>query len=446
MASKNFFEMLKDKIASLRPSTRHREEDWSALADQLDQAMPQRHFERQRALVPLLLLLALFLSNAFWWQTSRENQVAMQGLEVQMASLQNVVESLKSAAPDIHTDTVWRNVYVQTPYQTLFLSPSRMSGAQKAEFRQVSADNTLNPERKTAIQSAFPSAWKALDSPEDNPVGHTVFPREQKVEGGQADRDQQETGSLAHIKLLPTSGPGLLEWKTPSMRYVPEFLSDSLVKPFNPRRPFVPTLLHTLKPEYIKVGGIAGWLHPLSPAVIHQIGFEAGIHGLIGFSRHWSLALEYTYGQLHYEASNPSAILDTPEFPPLQSAEYRFTHLNVNKQAIQQVGLGLRYTFNEWRKNIRPYVGLNWGQTTVLPYTLEYEVEHEPSNTIQKKTLSVDQKVKLRHMIRLGTGLEIPLSRRLNLTAEGFYMRQWKRKDKNQMGFTGIRAGLNWAF
>ncbi|MCB0534821.1 MAG: outer membrane beta-barrel protein [Saprospiraceae bacterium] len=446
MASKNFFEMFKDKIASLRPSTRHREEDWNTLADQLGQAMPQRQFERQRALVPLLLLLALFISNAFWWQASRENQVAMQGLEVQMASLQNVVESLKSADPVIHTDTVWRTVYVQTPYQTPFLSPNRMSGAQKAEHRQVSADNTPNPERKTAIQSAFPSAGKAPNNPEDNPVGHTVFPREQNVEGGQTDRDQQETGSLAHIELLPIHDPRLLEWETPSMRYVPEFLPDSLIKPFNPRRPLVPTLLHNLKPKYVNVGGIAGWLHPLSPAVIHQIGFEAGIQGLIGFSRHWSLALEYTYGQLHYEADNPSAILGRPELPPLQSAEYRYAHLNLNKQEIWQVSLGLRYTFGEWRKNIRPYVGLNWGQTTVLPYTLEYEVEHEPSNTIQKEILSVDQKVKLRHMIRLGTGLEIPLSRRLNLTAEGFYMRQWERKDKNQMGFTGIRAGLNWTF
>jgi hypothetical protein len=446
MAEKNFFDLFKEKMAALRPSTRHRDADWATLSEQLDQAKPQQLHDRRRAWIPLLLLLlALLGSNAFWWQRNQGNQAAMQHIELQLAGLQTSISALKSAPPNIRIDTIWRTVYLRMPNQEQFMA-----------FGTPRSNETVNDQK--ALGQEYVPTEKALPQPAIN-----TYSERRETIGTDPDR----TGSN-----LPIEAPGAKEHTDPGQELfvnkdvvdplqisdldvvnslakprplVLEFLPDSILKPYKPRRPLGPSLLNALKPRYIKVGAIAGWLHPASPALMHQIGFEAGVQGAIGFSRHWSVILEYTYGQLHYEADKPSAILGTPEFPVLPSPEYHYAHLNIQRQPLRQFGLGLRYTFSEWR-NSRPYIGLNWGNQTVMPYKIEYEVQHEPSSTIQKRDLSVVKRVHLLNTLRFGAGLEIPLARRFDLTVEGFYLRQWEKKNKDALDMTGIRAGLNWTF
>lgn len=450
MAEKNFFDLLKEKMAALRPSARHREEDWAALTARLDQALPQQQQDRRRAWAPLLLLLlALLSSNALWWRESRENRAAMRRVEVQLAGLQTSVSSLKPVSPIVRTDTVWRTVYIQTPASKQFRASLPEQSDEPVERNNLSNDRKNNFDSK-----------KTAPQPSSNDYDYSVQQKNmvtgsQEQHSGASNVNLDQSGDSILEKIPAAKIATLLMSKTPVPTFVKSSTQRALfdpavaliadLKPHEPTRPFGPLLLNTLKPKYIKVGAIAGWLHPLSPALMHQVGFEVGAQSIIGFSRHWSLILEYTYGQLHYESSKPSAILGTPEFPALPSSDHHFAHLDVKRQPLRQFGLGLRYTFSEWGKT-RPYIGLNWGNQTLLPFTVEYEVQHEPSGTIQPSTLLVDKTTRLRNTLRLGAGLEVPLSRRFDLTVEGFYMRQWQKKYKDTLNPIGLRVGINWAF
>ncbi len=448
MAEKNFFDLLKEKMAALRPSARHRGEDWAALTARLDQALPRQPQDRRRAWVPLLLLLlALLASNALWWQESRENQIAMRRVEVQLAGLQTTVSLVKPASPVVRTDTVWRTVYIQMPNREQFEAPMPMQRSESVVNNNPSIDRENAPDAKKTVHQPLSNDYSAQQKNTEIDPGQrrSDAPDETVSQTGISDLGQDTTTRTIPLRMLELPELAFLKTSTRRAPFDPDVVLIPELKPHKPIRPFGPLLLNALKPKYVKVGATAGWLHPLSPALMHQVGFEVGAQGAIGFSRHWSLILEYTYGQLHYEASKPTAILGTPEFPTLPSPDHHFAHLDLKRQPLWQFGLGLRYTFSEWGKT-RPYVGLNWGTQTVLPYTVEYEVQHEPSGTIQPNMLTVDKTTRLRNILRLGAGLEVPLSRRFDLTIEGFYMRRWDKRSKDTLDPMGLRLGANWAF
>jgi len=448
MAKKIFFDLLKEKMAALRPSARHREEDWIALTTQLDQAMPQRASERRQAWAPLLLLLlALLSSNALWWNESQENRIAMRRVEMQLAGLQISFASFKSSPPVVHTDTVWRRVYVQAPDQ------ERIVPYKSTRPNEAAANNTLSFDRgnDVNIKNAFQQSVANNFSLQQKNTGIGSVQNKSDLPGGtvqqqeHSDLEQGITAKIVSLNLLEAPEPAFL--KTTIQRT--PFNSDSMLisdlKPYKPTRPFGSLVLNALKPKYVKVGAIAGWLHPLSPALIHQVGYEVGAQGAIGFSRNWSLTLEYAYGELHYESNKPEAILGSPEFPALPSSDHLYAHLNLQRQTLRQFGLGLRYTFSEWGKT-HPFIGLSWCNQTLLPYKVEYEIQHEPSGTIQPDVLSVDKATRLRNIFRLTAGLEVQISRRLDLSIGGFYLRQWKKKNKDTLDQVGLRIGANWTF
>ena len=444
MADMDFFDLLKEKMAALRPSAKHRANDWDALTAQLDQAMPQQAPARTRAWVPLLLLLlALLLSNALWWQGNRENRQAMQRVEVQLAGLQSSVAALKPAPPIIQRDTVWRTVYIQRPEREQLGSEVSLQSTDPTEIRFPTLNQNHSLDKK------------ALDPPGINPdlsQQKTIETPSASNQPNSSVSAQQPSGislqgvvSPVVVQPLPLPQLTFLKSAPQPVPVSPDYVVDLPPKPHKPTRPFGPLLLHALKPKYFKVGALTSWVHPLSPALTHQVGVEFGTQGAVGFSRHWSLTLEYSYGQLHYEADKPEAILGMPEFPALPSPEYQYFHLDLQRQAFRQFGLGLRYTFSEWHKS-RPFIGLNWGNQTVLPFRVNYDLQHEPSSTIQKSVFNTNQRIHLRNYLRLGAGLVIPLSDRFDLTAEGFFQRQVKKKNIDALDIMGIRLGANWTF
>lgn len=435
-------------MAALRPSVRHREEDWAALTARLDQALPQPPRDRRRAWVPLLLLLlALLSSNALWWRENRENRIAMRRVEAQLAGLQTSVSSLKPVSPIIRTDTVWRTVYIQMPNQQQFEAPMPAQRSERLANTNLSIDRENAFDVKKTMRQPVSTGYSAQPkNTEVNPEQHRSEAPDGSVHQARAsDLGQDTTARTIPLQMLELPELAFLKTSTQREPFDPDVTLITELKPYKPIRPFGHLLLNALRPKYVKVGAMAGWLHPLSPDLIHQVGFEVGAQSAIGFSRHWSLILEYSYGQLHYESNKPTAILATPEFPTLPSPDHHVAHLDLKRQPLRQFGLGLRYTFSEWGK-IRPYIGLNWGNQTVLPYTVEYEIQHEASGTIQPGILAVDKMTRLRNTIRLGVGLEVPLSRRFDLTVEGFYLRQWKKKYKDTLNPIGLRVGINWAF
>lgn len=435
-------------MAALRPSARHREDDWTALTARLNEALPQQPQDRRRAWLPLLLLLlALLSSNALWWNESLENRTAMRRVEVQLAGLQTSVSSLRAVSPTVRTDTVWRTVYIQMPNRLQFEAPLPVQRSEVVANNNPSINrengSDANKTLTGSVSNDYPAQLKYVKiGPDQKDSGLTYATARQPELSGLG---QGTTARVSPLRMLEM--PELVFLKTSAQRapFNPDVALIPELKPYKPTRPFGSLLLNALKPKYVKVGVMGGWLHPLSTALKHQVGFEVGAQGAIGFSRHWSLILEYTYGQLHYESSKPSAILGSPELPGLPSSEHHYAHLDVKRQPMRQFGLGLRCTFSEWGKT-RPYIGLNWGTQTILPYTVEYEVQHEPSGTIQPNILTVDKTTRLRNTIRFGVGLEVPLSRRFDLTVEGFYLHQWQKKNKDTLNPMGLRVGVNWAF
>lgn len=445
MAEKSFFDLFKEKMAALRPSAQHREDDWAALAQRLDQTMPPQSRKRRQLWAPLLLLLlTLLASNALWWQQNRENRMAMRQLETRLSGLQATIVSLKPALPIIRTDTVWQTIYVRVPGQETLTRPYTShtnpgttdddlpvypEPVQKAAFHQINNAQRINQENFT-----------------DTLVKHITDSNGSYRDFSQyTDISKDEVPLIPLVDILENAGPAMLETTPDKAVFSPGLVIASSARKHIPVRPFGPVLLNALKPKYLKVGAIAGWLNPLNHALRHEIGFETGIQANVGFSRHWSLVLEYTFGQLHYESNDPNAILGSPEFPQLPSAAHHFEHLDLQRQPLRQFGMGLRYTFLQPGK-ARPYIGLQWGGQTVMPYRVEYEIRHEPSNTSETAVLSVENSTYLPNVLRFGAGIEMPLFNQLHFSAEGFYLGQWKKQNRGALGMAGLRIGTNWLF
>ncbi|MFN0216729.1 MAG: hypothetical protein ACKVT2_20925, partial [Saprospiraceae bacterium] len=212
-----------------------------------------------------------------------------------------------------------------------------------------------------------------------------------------------------------------------------------------PTKPFSEKLKDALRPKLFKVGLNIGWLNAYSTGLMHEGGFSYNLCGEIGLSRHWSVVANLGKGQLHYRAHTPEAILGTPVFPILPSMEHHFTDMDVTGQKIHQFGLGLRYTFAQPGK-ARPFLGLGWGGQTILPFSIEYEVQHEPTGTIQKGVFEVTARTQMRNILGLSGGVEMPLSPRFELSLEGSYQRQWKKPSGISADLLGIQAGMNWLF
>ncbi len=430
MADNTFFDLLKSKMDALKTTETHREGDWSALNEKLTVALPQQSPTRRRAIVlPLLLFAALLSSNAAWWRAKRSDQSEKTRLEAQVSQLQATIAAVK-AVPQVvvHIDTVWQTVYVQhgidskksvgtlddikfnpSPFQLQLPESSKLSGSSMPE-----AAEQVAPFFKAPAQAAAPE--------------------------NQADSIQQ----MSDLQNLKLPALALLE--------IPKNPNSSPLYPVNPVNPVKKTtepygqkLLKALSPKFFKIGVSAGWIYANSAELMHEGGFSCNMRGQIGLTRHWSLTAGFSMGMMHYKSHIPEAILGAPGLPVLPSMDHHFAEMDVTGQKFRQFDLGLRYTFAHLGKP-RPFLGLGWGRQTLLPFTIEYEIQHEPSGAIQKAAFEVAAQTKLRNILGLNTGIELPLSPRLDLNLEGFYQRQWKKPNRKAPDLTGIRAGLNWLF
>ncbi|HRI62527.1 MAG TPA: outer membrane beta-barrel protein [Saprospiraceae bacterium] len=430
MAEKNFFDLLKEKMAALRPTEKHRDDDWAALGDRLNLALPEQPRKWRRVLaLPLLLLTALLSSNAVWWQTHRQDRAILQRLEARVTGLQSSVEVLKADTPVVRTDTVWRTVHVREIGNMGFMP----SGSQHFTTQQVQlTQNELHP----VMNAVLPLSKTEWDSSATVTTGIATHTKSKLPALDSAAR-------MADSSLLETRELALLKLSNPTISPI----VNSVAQPMEEDKPIKPVgqkMLDALRPKYFKVGASFGWLYAKSPGLMHEGGFSYGAEGIIGLSRHWSLTAEYNAGQVHYKAHDPAAILGAPALPPPDYGHH-LTEMDVTGQKVRQFDLGLRYTFSKPGKP-RPFLGLGWGGLTVLPYEVEYETQHEPTGTIQKDTFMVSERTHFQNILRFGAGLEIPLSPRFDLTLEGFYLRQWEKPSSIAPDLMGIRGGVNWLF
>lgn len=432
MAEKNFFDLLKEKMAALRASEKHRDDDWTALNDRLNMALPEQPPKRRVVRVlPLLLLAALLSSNAAWWQTHRNDRAVLHRLEKQVVGLQTSVAALEAAAPVIRTDTVWRMVYEQSNRDMSFMhslpKPFTSQHTRRLSLNDSGPDsaNDMLPISKTERNLSVPVTAEI-----DNLAN--IAPTTLEPAMRTAVVPFLKTPKLASLKV------------SKSKLYPIKYLVVNTLKNKEPTEPIGKNLFDALRPKYFKVGANFGWFYAKSSGLMHEGGFSYGFGGLIGLSRHWSLTADYREGQLHYKAHDPGAILGAPLLPA-PGYGHHLTEMEVTGQKVRQFNVGLRYTLTPPGKP-HPFLGLGWGGLTVLPYTVEYETQHEPTGAIHKNAFSISEHARLRNILRFGAGLEIPLSPRFDLTLEGSYLRQWKKPVGIAPDLIDIRGGLYWLF
>jgi hypothetical protein len=445
MAEKNFFDLLKDKMAELRPSEKHRASDWAAMGGRLNTALPQPPRERRRTIVlPLLLLAALLSSNAAWWKLHQEEQGNLAQLKAQLIDLQTSVSILRNSSQTVKThiqrDTIWRTVYLrvkEVPSASVELSVQNMvNAALNRDFpphtMQVSASQTGTAPEPTATQSTTSVS------------SSNIQPENIK----QADASVANIIPNAPVSLQNTAAfPLLAAREIPRLKIPPSAfdLPEKIEKqPELPTKPYTKKVTETLKPRFFKIGINGGWLYASSPSLMHEGGGQFGFMGQVGFSRHISVSVGFNSGRLHYKAHDAKAILGAPALPQL-SAGHHFLEMDVTGQRIRQMNLGLRYTFAQPGKP-RPFVGLGWTCQMILPFNIDYEIQHESSGMIEKGTIAVETRKIQRNIAVLNGGFDVPLSPRFDLSIEGFYQRQWKKTSRAVPDLTGVRAGINWLF
>lgn len=434
MKDKNIFDLLKEKMADLRPTALHRKDDWAALGDRLNTALPQQPGKPQRRSIalPLLFAIGLLSTNAVWWHSSNKDHAAINRLEGQVADLHAMATAtIRPLQSKTQHDTIWKTVYIRV----------------KEEAHAPIATYAARP---TVPQVAGPHAdVLPAQAANKNPIdleqnAKSFAPGTEILEALVPRTNANSVYNMPEIKpLTPRSIKALA---------LPKRIID-LRKPFpvnaveseKPVEVLTSKVVKTLRPSFFKVGASAGWLNATSDQLMHEGGFTCLLQGEIGLSRHWSVTAEMGMASIHYKSKDPGAILGAPALPTLPSPAHQYIDMEVTGQRIRQFDIGLRYSFAQPGKP-RPFLGLHWGAQTLKPFTIRYETLYEPSGTIQKNTFNVTTPIRLKNIIGLSAGFDIPITRRLNFIIEGFYQRQWNKPLSQSPDFTGIHAGLNWLF
>ena len=427
----NFFDRLKQKMTALRPSEQHRKDDWETLSERLNTALPVQPRERRRVLVlPLLLFTAFLSSNAVWWHAQQTALSKAKQLEVQVEELQSTIVSLQDQQPVVHTDTIYKIVYVREKMpaeESRFLiknistPENTLIAAQGSNLLPEQTNIAPLPDRTASI-SALASAKNAATK---------VVMSENYVWS-------------ENLPVLSVHQPIPLKIQQPTIN-----IHKMAVSNVAPEEKLTHTatenIVAALRPKFFKVGANIGWLHAVSPGLMHEGGFGGGLNGSVGFSRHWSLSTGFNAGKLHYKAHTPEAVLGSPELLMLPSADHHFAELDVTGQQLIQFDIGLRYTFLQPGKP-RPFIGLGWTSQTVMPFSVVYEIQHEPTGMIEKGIYAVTERTRLPFSLGLSSGLEMPVSKRFDLVLEANYVRQWKKINSRVPDLLGVRGGIHWLF
>lgn len=434
MPDKNFFNLLKAKMAALRPREDQRSAGWAALKNQLDTAAPQQQQRRPMVVLPVLLFAALLSTNALWWHSSQGNQLALDHVEAKLAAMESKMSNATEPQTIIQKDTVWQIIYLAAPKDRReklnpIITTSTIS----------TGDSPINP-LSTPKEATFGTAQNQLDIVRGDNSSNL-----KPISVAKTGRQETATNAGAsNTVLLPLElpGPKPLELPERPLEIANVLTVATALESEPPIKIFTKKIAHTLRPKFYKIGASAGWLNAASKQLMHEGGIAYDLQAEIGLSRHLRLTADYSIGKMHYKAHIPEAILGTPDFPMLPSTGHHYLEMDVTGQRIQQFGLGLRYSFAQLGKS-RPFFGLSWGGQTLKPFSIEYEIQHEPSGAIEKAVFNVTTKTQLKNLMGINAGFEISLSNRINFIMQGFYQRQWKKSTSAAPDLTGVRAGIN---
>lgn len=439
MAEKLFFDWLKRKMATLRPSEQHREEDWLEVANRLEKAMPHQTGRRYRTLLIPLLIVAFLSSNFIWWNASRDNQLAYNHLADKVAQLEATVAKMSLTNSIIQTDTIWKTVVVY--------DKSNIKGNNTNIRSYQAMKNNIFDHASTGSNMRKPTDTEYQDNSDESANSNSSDALNIENKGEQNNKNSNvlfQPPIPMDLAYLPTRNTHLI--KIPNRRRISPDVYDALTSiPELKIEPHNESFLQILQPKYYKIGVNAGLLYPVSQGLMHQGGNIYSARGEIGFSRHWSIYANIGKGQLHYKAHSPAAIVGNPDLPMLPSAAHHYSDLDITGQKLVYYYVGLRYTFLKIDKP-HPFLGMGWGNQVILPFNVDYETTDEPYTGIQKGTFQVTNEIKLRNSLQFEMGLNIPFSKHFELSLEGFYQRLIHKSSDEAPDLIGVRTGFYWLF
>jgi hypothetical protein len=417
MAERTFFKIFEEKMAMLRPSEAHKDQDWDLLQSRLDAVLPSQK-DKRRFLLPLLLF-ALLGSNLAWWMSVRDAAATPPQVTPQAAlptASDKVTQPVAPVLQKIVHDTVWRTVYVQ--------KTDGMKGPSSTD-KQPAVSKSASPREAKAILSIQRSS------------NSNVFPVETTIEKGE-EPEQIVVASTARRGLQPLDAMSkpTQQVSVPSLR---------------PKAPIhhiftTPAVEPVIRHSRFSVGTYGGLLRAVSDGLSKQNGNVYGIRGRMALTRHIGLTASYSVGNLQYTAAVQEAILGNPVVPMPTSPEYKMVDMYVREQRLQHLNLGLQYDFFTQFHGIKPFVGLYWNNQVLSPYSVTCDIKYLPTQKVEAMNYDVTGHIRTGNNLGLRTGFEFPLSSRLALGVEASYQRAWNKANKVNPDIFGLQAGLSWAW
>jgi hypothetical protein len=429
MTEGNLFERLQNKLSALHPSEEHRVDDWAALEAQLDKVLPQEKKRRRPFIIPLFLLTTLLLSNGIWWWKHNKSSIYTQKIENQVNTLQKAFDSVVNKPVITRTDTVWRTIYIEKKTAHTLENISNFNKNTNNYTGNIPFSMTEKMYLTNSVSTVIGTEQRTVVFSKGVETGISTT----KMDSNLVKKTRQNVFSTPK---LPTEQHLLAIEKTP-------IISPLEIKPITIIEKHKSSIF---KIPTLKLGLKADYLNPRSTGLTAQNGIGIGIQGAIGFTKHLSIIGAMGMARFNYTATNKDAILGSPEeLPALANQPNTSIQMHMKNQGCMHYDLSLRYTFNPIAQ-VKPFIGIGFGGMVLSPYQMDLEVRNIQTMMVQQSNFQVTPKMQQQQMIHLSSGFDIPISRRLSFSFEGYYMRQWKKTVALSPDFIGIRTGVHYGF
>lgn len=404
MPNNDFEERFKGKLSDLQPSEIHRDEDWALLGQQLDTALPLQKRRRRVLFLPLFLVGALVLSNGLWGFYFNQLSTEKNELVSQLATVQSAAQSVQNTHFSTKTDTIYQKIYVFPKNTT------------PQYFEQKSVKTPFLNTNQTAVLTTQNDSWVR-----QKPDFDTI-----KISSSTTPSRTPEASAS-----LPTPVVNLtLRSELPSVVTPPQTTTLVASKTKHP------TFQMGLRTELIS---------PLSTGLKMEAGYGFGLQAGIKFNKNWQLNGGVGMVFLNYTATDKTAILGAPELPAAANSPNALAQMHMNNQGCMRYDLNLRYGFTPLAR-LQPFLSVGMTGMKMQAHQMNVQVFDAQNTMIYQTNFTAMPQVHNQHLYRLGAGVYLPLSQRIGMDAEAYFMRQWRKTTALAPDFIGLQVGLNYNF
>lgn len=424
MSERHFFDYLRQKLATLRPTKTHKAEDWEMLSQQLDTVLPQKNNRRRLVFLPLILGASLLISNVWWWQVHQHDLADKQQAVVQVAAIQQNFLGKEQQIRNFQ-DSVTRlinkeqSMYFINAKQAKVLSQTQ-NDSQDIETPDTFENNTV-PTLQIINQMPVAEISKSVisNSIVDNPMSDKI-----------TDKASKKTQPITELdsKILKQTTVASLNEDKAIFIITPQPFKQIAQKP---------TFQIGISTEYIRP-------HSTGLTAVTGIGYnlEAGLN----LSKHWQVIGSMGMMFLNYTATDKEAILgSTEDLPSIVNTPNSSTQMHMKNQGCMRYDLNIRYLFNPI-KTVKPFVGWGISGMQMKRTNMDLQVQDMHAMMIHQSSIQVNPQAHKLQFYRFNAGFELPLTQHFVFGFEAYYMRQWNKREKLAPDFMGLKSAIQYRF